>query len=193
MRKDCLHRDFKTRQNLRVCHLFYTVWLINIYTPCSSTYTSIARAHGSTLQYAATPLPDMPASSHADRTASCLAIGFPQADREFLRCMPHRQSLTVLYGQRRCQVVEKVQEMSHQCYGNPLMTYRRWRTHIEYACDDLIAVAIIGEFTLVFIRPLPLRRWPGRPYRVGFLLPDCGAPHLLAPCCPKTLRKLAEE
>jgi len=39
----------------------------------------------------------------------------------------------------------------------------------------------------------PPEEWPGRPYCVGFLLPDWGAPHLLAPCCSKTLRKLAEE
>ena len=31
------------------------------------------------------------------------------------------------------------------------------RAYIEYCCNDLIAVAIIGEFTPVFIRPLPLR------------------------------------
>jgi hypothetical protein len=67
------------------------------------------------------------------------------------------------------------------------------RAYIEYCCNDLIAVAIIGEFTPVFIRPLPLRRWPGRPYRVGFLLPDWGAPHLSAPCCTKTIRKFVEE
>src|SRR5262245_64237454 len=57
-------------------------------------------------------------------------------------------------------------------YTTLFRSYRRWRTHIKYSCEDLITVAVIGEFTPVFIRPLPLRRLPGRTYHVGLLLPE---------------------
>jgi hypothetical protein len=74
-------------------------WPINTYAACSRIYTSIVRARVSTIQYSATPAPCYTCIFSHRLYSQLLGDRISTSRSGAASTMPHRQSLTVLYGQ----------------------------------------------------------------------------------------------